>query len=221
MRHPLVTALLVLLFSMIAGLGVAAQSTMAASRPAGSSGSGDSVATPDYAAFGRLYRDVVLAHMAQGETVEVPLDMMGYLTGSVRVVRAHRTSQIGTAALAASGLSMQGGDLKTQVLALADQLSDSDSKEALRQFAASATAEQLTSFYLFGTTVRGKDATFRITGSTSDEKCHESCQTVCHVACHEVCKMDCRIVNGEKVCEESCKTICPEVCNMVCHQVCK
>ncbi|MDD4856872.1 MAG: hypothetical protein PHD74_02060 [Candidatus Krumholzibacteria bacterium] len=179
------------------------------------------VAARHEAMFAVLYREAVLKHMAQGETVSVPADRIGYLNGVVRLV-SHEPTQSASVQAGESAPMTAEQELSTQIEVLAGQLQDPEAQEGLKSFARGASSEEKIAFFYFGETLDlRKYATGALLAkAASDDKCHESCQTLCHVTCHEVCTWDCRIVNGEKVCEESCSTICPEVCNVICHRVC-
>ena len=161
------------------------------------------------------YREAVIKHMAQGETVSVPADKIGCLRGVVRLV-AHKYQP---ASIKATKTTEP--NLNVQIEALADTLKDPEAKKAFKSFAVGASEKEKIEFLYFGKTIDLRKYAPPMKAATAQQNCYESCQTLCNVSCHETCTWDCRIFHGEQVCTESCKTICPEVCNLVCHWTCR
>ena len=182
------------------------------------------IAAPQDVSFPKEYRYAVLQHMAQGETVSVPIDKIGYLEGTVRLVPYRHAQPAGVKASVSVPKTTEG-DLSPQIEVLAGRMQDPVAKEGLKSFAQKGSSDEKMAFFYLGRPLdllnyTTGPALVKAASQDSQKNCYDSCETLCHVACHQACTWDCSIVNGERVCTESCSTICPEVCNVVCHRVC-
>lgn len=182
------------------------------------------IAASQDASFANDYREAVLKHMAQGETVSVPIDKIGYLDGAVRLVSYQRAERASAQASSADSKTTEKGPA-AEIEALANRLQDPVTKEGLKSFARKGSIEEKLAF-LHSTKRLDLDnynagsGAVKAASDDTQRTCYDSCQTLCHASCEPVCTYDCRIVNGEQVCTESCHTICSPVCDVICHRVC-